>query len=143
MTTLILAAALAAGVAAAPASGPSVQGAVLDLNCMEALAAIGQPHLAGVFSFISEKDSSAAFADLVAHDGKALKKYVEKMDKDFKAAGGVTDWDHEALMFALGLFSGPLAQTLEKPSSRILARLNELSLAPKLSLEVVASRRKK
>jgi len=140
MTTLILVAALAAGVAAAP---DPVPGGVLNLSCIEALAAIGQPNLAGVFSFISEKDSSAAFADLVVHDGKALKKYVEKVGRDFKVAGGVTDWDHEVLMFALGIFSGPLVQTLEKPSVRILARLGELSLAPKLSLEAVAARRKK
>ena len=142
MTTLILAVALAAGVVAAPAPAVAAAG-VLNLSCIEGLAAIGQPNLAGVFSFISEQDSSAAFADLLVHDNKALKKYVEKVDRDFKAAGGVTDWDHEVLMFALNLFSGPLAQTLEKPSSKMLARLNELSLAPKLSLEVVASRRKK
>jgi hypothetical protein len=143
MTTLILAAALAAGAAAAPASEPSVQGGVLDLSCIEALAAIGQPNLAGVFSFISEKDSPAAFADLLVHDHKALRKYVEKAGQDLKAAGGITDWDHDVVMFALSLFAGPLAHTLEKPSGKILARLNELSLAPKLSLEVVASRRKK
>ena len=116
MTTLILAAALAAGAAAAAAPDPT-PGGVLNLSCMEALAAIGQPHLAGVFSFISEKDSPAAFADLIAHDGKALKRYVEKVDQDFKAAGGITTWDHEALMFALALYSGPLASTFEKPSA--------------------------
>ena len=143
MTTLILAAALAAGVAAAPASAPAVQGGVLNLSCIEALAAIGQPSLAGVFSFIPEKDSPAAFADLLVHDNKALKKYAEKVGQDLKAASGITDWDHEAVMFALSLLTGPLAQTLEKPSGKLMARLNELSLAPKLSLEVVVSRRKK
>jgi hypothetical protein len=145
MTSLILAAALAAGAArgaAAPAPDP-VSGAVLNLSCMEALAAIGQPHLAGVFSFISEKDSPAAFADLTAHDAKALKRYVQKEDKDFKAAGGITSWDHEALMFVLALYSGPLASTFAKPSGSVLTRINELSLAPTLSLEAVAARRKK
>jgi hypothetical protein len=142
MTTLILAAALAAGATAAPDPGPA-PGGVLDLSCMEALAAIGQPNLAGVFSFISEKDSTAAFADLAAHDAKALQKYVGKVGRDFKAAGGITTWDHEALMFVLALYSGPLASTFEKPSSRVLAQINELSLAPTLSLEKVAARRKK
>ena len=142
MTILILAAALAAGAAAAPDPGPT-PGGVLNLSCIEALAAIGQPNLAGVFSFISEKDSPAAFADLTAHNEKAIKKYVEKVDKDFKAAGGVTTWDHETLMLALALYSGPLALTFEKPSAKALARINELSLAPTLSLEQVAARRRK
>ena len=142
MTTLILAAALAAGAAAAPEPGPT-SGGVLNLSCIEALAAIGQPHLAGVFSFIPEKDSPAAFADLAAHDGKALKRYVEKVGKDFEAAGGVMIWDHEVLVFALALYSGPLAATFEQPTAKVLARINELSLAPTLSLEQVAARRKK
>ena len=115
----------------------------MNLSCIEALAAIGQPSLAGVFSFIFEKDSSAAFADLTVHDSKALKRYVEKVGQDFKAAGGVTTWDHEALMSVLALYAGPLAATLEKPSAKVLTRINELSLAPKLSLEQVAARRRK
>jgi hypothetical protein len=145
MTNLILAAVLAAGTlrAAAPADPGPASGGVLNLSCIEALASIGQPHLAGVFSFISEKDSPAAFADLTAHDAKALKRYVEKADKDFKAAGGVAAWDHEALMFVLALYSGPLAATFERPSSRVLTRINELSLAPILTLEQVTARRKR
>ncbi|MCX5797229.1 MAG: hypothetical protein NTY77_17195 [Elusimicrobia bacterium] len=142
MTTLILAAALAAGAAAAPQPGPDA-GGLLNLSCIEALAAVRQPNLAGVFSFISEKDSPAAFADLVAHDGKALKRYVEKVGRDFEAAGGVTTWDHEALLFALALYSGPLAATFEKPSAKLMARISELSLSPTLSLEQVTARRKK
>jgi len=144
MISVILAAALSATAvrAAAPALDAS-SGGVLNLNCIEALASIGEPKLAGVFSFIAEKDSPAAFADLVAHDGKALKKYVVKVEQDFKASGGVTEWDHEVLMFVLSLYSGPLGQTLEKPAAKVLPRLNELSLAPKLTLEQVTARRKK
>jgi hypothetical protein len=140
MTALILAAALAVGSAA---QEPAVQGGLLGLNCIEALAAVGQPKLAGVFSFVPEKDSSAAFADFVANDAKMFKKYVEKVDRDFRAAGGITPWDHEVLMFALSLFSGPLAGTLDKPSGKVLARVQSLSTAPTLSLEIVTSRRKK
>ncbi|MBI5241306.1 MAG: hypothetical protein HY926_12610 [Elusimicrobia bacterium] len=139
MNALILSIALAAGAAAqTPAAG-----GVLSLSCIEALAAIGQPKLAGVFSFVSEKDSPAAFADLVAHDAKALKKYVEKVDKDFRAAGGVTGWDHEALMFSLNLFSGPLAQSLDKPAGKVLERIQSLSTAPTLTLQQITEKRKK
>jgi hypothetical protein len=142
MTSLILAAALAAGAAAAPDQGAPA-GVVLNLSCMEALAAIGQPHLAEVFSFIPEKDSSAAFADLVSHDRKALRKYVEKVDKDFKASGGVAAWDHETLMSVTALYAGPLAANFETPARKVMDRINELSLARTLSLEAVAARRKR
>jgi hypothetical protein len=136
MITMILAAALAVGAAASP-------GGVLNLSCLEAIAAIDQPNLAGVFSFISEKDSPAAFAELIAHDGKALKKYVGKVDRDFKAAAGVTTWDHEALAFALALYMGPLASTFDKPSGKLLAQIDQLGHAPTLSLAQVTARRKK
>lgn len=143
MTTLILAAALAAGAAAQePAGTAPAVGGILNLSCIEALASIGQPKLAGVFSFVPENDSPAAFADLVAHDAKALKKYVEKAEKDFQTAGGVTDWDHQALMFAMNLFSGPLAQTMDKPSAKVLERMRSLSTAPTMSLQQIVEKRK-
>ena len=67
MTSLILAVALAVGAAAAPdlgpTPGPTVQGGVLSLSCMEALVAIGRPSLAGVFSFISDMTLFASFSD--------------------------------------------------------------------------------
>ena len=150
MTSVILAVTLAVGAVGAepPARGATrpeavaAQG-VINLSCMEALVAIDEPGLAGVFSFIPEKDSPAAFADLVAHRGKALKKYAAKLEADFKAAGGITPWDHETALFVVALFSGPLAATLEQPSAKLQAKLAELSLAPALSLEQVAARRKK
>lgn len=148
MRSAILAVALAVGAAgAAPVRGAerpdAVRGGLINLSCLEALVAINQPGLAGVFSFITEKDSPAAFADLVAHQGKSLKKYVAKLDQDLKAAGGITTWDHEAIVFALALFSGPLAQTLEKPPQKLVSKMTELSLAPTLALEAVTARRKK
>ena len=126
---------------AAPADG--VRGGVINLSCMEALVAIEEPGLAGVFSFISEKDAPSAFADFLAHHPKALKKYAAKVDQDLKAAAGVVSWDHEVLMDLLSLFSSPMADTLEKPSSKTMAQMTELSLAPTLSLEAVTAGRKK
>lgn len=116
---------------------------VLNLNCVEALVAVGHASLAGVFSFVSEKDSNAAFADLVAHDGKALKKYAAKLDKDFKAAHGVTVWDHDTVLIVLGLFTGPVADALEKPSKSLMSRMTELSMAPTMTLEQITAQRKK
>jgi len=151
MKSAILAVALAAvragaavpSLGAASASAAPVQGGIINLSCMEALVAVEQARLAGVFSFIPEKDSPAAFGDLVAHDGKALKRYADKLDQDFKAGAGITAWDHEAVVFTLSLFSSPLAQTLDLPAPKLQARLTALSLAPTVPLGAIVARRKK
>ncbi len=115
---------------------------MINLSCLEALVAVGQPNLAGVFSFISEKDGPAAFADLLVHDKKAMKKFLAKAEKDFKSADGISSWDHEAVMAAVSIYGSPLAETLEKPASGTMSRLVALSAAPSLKLEDLARRRK-
>lgn len=135
----VLAAALPAGAGEAPA--PLPEPGVINLSCVAALAAIDESDLAGVFYFIPEKDSPAAFADLLVHHVKALKKYVAKVDQDFAAAGGVTPWDHEVLLIAVTLYAGPLGRTLERPAEKLKARMNELSLVPTVSLEAVTAAR--
>ena len=134
--------ALAAG-ALGPAATAGDPGGVLNLSCVDALVAVDRAGLAGVFSFIAEKDSPAAFADLAVHEPKALKKYLAKVEQDLAAAAGITSWDHEAILTVLALLQGPLAETLRKPSAKVLARLNELSLAPTVTLDIVTARRKK
>ena len=114
---------------------------LLNLSCVEALVSIGQPNLAGVFSFISEKDGPAAFADLVVHDRKALKKWVAKLEKDNKI-GGVSPWDHEAAVFALQIYASPIAETVDKPGE-LKDKLSTLVLAPVLTLEELTARRRK
>jgi hypothetical protein len=120
-----------------------VQGGVLNLSCVDALVAVGQPNLAGVFAFVPEKDSAAAFADLMAREPKALKKYMRKLDDDIKVAGGITPWDHEAILAVIALLGSPLAETFPKPPAKLSARLNEISMAQTVSLETVTARRKK
>lgn len=124
------------------ASAVSAQ-SILDLNCIDALASVGKPELAGVFSFVPSKDTPNAFADLVARDKKALKKFVGKVEKDLKTASGVTAWDHEVVLNLISLFGSPLAPTLVDPGVKMKSRLQELALAPTLSLEEVAARRRK
>ena len=116
---------------------------MLNLSCVEALVAIGQASLAGVFSFIPEKDAPAAFADLLVHDRKALKKFLAKLRKDRKDAGGITTWDHEAVAFAVSIYGSPLAETLDKPGASVLAELDELARLKTLSLQDMTARRRK
>jgi hypothetical protein len=142
---VILASLLTVALAGAP--GVFAQGAsdahMLNLSCVEALVSIGQAHLAGVFSFVPEKDAPAAFADLIVHDKKALKKYLGKLDGDFKQAAGLSNWDHEALIFALSIYASPMAQTLDKPSGSQMTRMTELGHAPTMTLEQLTARRRK
>lgn len=114
---------------------------VLNLSCVEALVSIDQSKLAGVFSFVPEKDAPAAFADLLVHDRKALKKWLKKVQKDNKI-GGVSTWDHEVAVFALQIYASPIAETIEKPGE-LKDELSTLVLAPVLSLEQLTARRRK
>ncbi len=125
----------------ARAQQPSTQ--VLDLNCVDALVAVGESRLAGVFSYVPDKDSSSAFAALLVHDPSVLKKFIAKDEKDLKDAQGVSGWDHAALETAIATFSSPLGRTLEKPSEKAMKRMIALSQAPSLTLEQVTARRKK
>lgn len=115
---------------------------IIDLNCMEALVAIEQPKLAGVFSFISEKESTHAFANLLANDKKLQKKFVAKVESDFAKARGITVWDHEVLLNLVSLLGSPLGPSLDQPKEKLKNKMIELSMAPTLSLEEVALRRK-
>jgi len=139
--TLAAAVVLLAGAWAAAETPRS--GQLLNLSCMEALVAIDEANLAGVFSFVPEKDGSAAFADLVVHNPKAMKKYLAKVEGDLKAVGGISVWDREALAFALSIYASPLGGTLEKPSAKAMARLAELAQAPGLTLGEMTARRRK
>ncbi len=116
---------------------------MLSLSCVEALVAIDEAKLAGVFSFVPEKDAPAAFGDLIVHDKKALKKYVTKLDRDRDQAGGISPWDHDVMMFILQIYASPLADTLEKPGAAGMERLTVLANAPTMQLQEITARRKK
>ena len=139
MTALILAAAVFLGGAARAAEAPKGM-QMLNLGCVEALASVGMADLAGVFSFIAEKDGPAAFADLLVRNRKAMSRFLGKVAKDLKL-GGVSAWDHQVLQFAVSIYASPLAETLDKPSSKTVSKLNELAAAPTMSLEELTARR--
>jgi hypothetical protein len=116
---------------------------MLNLSCVEALVSIDQANLAGVFSFVPEKDGPAAFADLVVHQKKALKKFLGKLERDQKEAGGVSAWDHEAAAFALSIYRSPLGETIDKPGEALLKRLEDAARAPTMTLQEMTARRRK
>jgi hypothetical protein len=134
VTTVLFAALLSLSASAQNAFNPS---------CVEALVAIGESRLTGIFAFVSEKDSAAAFADFLMRDKSALKKFVAKDEKDLKELQGLSQWDHDVISAALAFLASPLAETVEKPAAKVVARLNELARSPVLTLEQIAAARRK
>ncbi len=129
-----------ATIVAAPAGAST---GMIDFSLVEALAALRQPQLAGIFSFVSEKNAPFAFADLLARDKKSMKRYLDKLDVDFKAALGLTDWDHEVCASLINLYGSPVAATFGVPDARRMKQINDCMLAPTVPLESIVARRKK
>ncbi len=140
--TFILAA-VALGLASRAGAQASESAHLLDLSCVEALVSVDQARLAGVFSFIAEKDAVAAFADLLARDPGSLKKFLAKVEKDLSQALGISKWDRDALAAVMTLYGSPLGDTLPKPAPKVVTRIGELTQAPVMPLEQITARRKK
>lgn len=139
---LLPVAALAAGLSASAWAQPSGNPGILNLSCVEALAAVDAGWLSGVFAFVPEKDSALAFADMVVRNKTIRRKYVARLLKDHAQAGGITTWDHEVVMQVLGIYSSPMAKVLEKPDPTTQDRLNTLSMAPTMTLAEISGKRK-
>lgn len=127
----------------APAAAPVASGGMVSLSLIEALAALKQPQLAGIFSFVSEKDAPFALADYLARDRKAMKRYLGKLDDDRKAGGGLTGWDHDVCASLVNLYASPIAGTFGRPDEKQMSKINQCVLTPVVSLEEIVSRRKK
>ena len=116
---------------------------MISFSLVEALASLHQPQLAGIFSFVAEKNAPFAFADLLARDKKAMKLYLDKLDGDFKAAGGLTQWDHEVCASLINLYGSPLAATFGVPDAKRMKQINDCMLAHNATLEEIVAARKK
>lgn len=135
----------AAAAAAAPKGPPraSAGPAVVNLSLIEAVAAIEMPQITGLFSFIAEQDASFAFADLVARDPKAMKKYLRKLQDDKKISSGLTGWDHEVCATLVNLYASSLGATLRRPPEKSMNFINECVLSPVVPLSEIVSRRRR
>ncbi len=142
-TLPLLAAAQGPAPAGAAAVAPADGNGMVSLSLVEALAAIKEPQLAGIFSFVSEKDSPFAFADLIARDRKARRRYLGKLDADRTAAGGLTPWDHQVCASLVNLYASPLGSTFGTPGKKRMASINECVLSAVVPLEQIVAKRKK
>ena len=124
-------------------SGEMSSGGMVDLSLVEALAAIKEPQLAGLFSFIQPKDAPFAFGDLLARDPKALKRYLNKLDDDKETANGLTGWDHEVCASLVNMYNSPMGAAFGKPDKKRLSRINNCVLAAVVPLQEIVARRKR
>lgn len=117
---------------------------MLSGSLIEALQAIEKPELGGVFTYIGTQNAPRAFADLVARDPKAMKRYTGKLMKDLKAAGGLTAWDHEVCATLVNHYAGGGDMPgIKKPDAKRLKALNDCVLSPVMELHDIVSRRNK
>ncbi len=116
---------------------------ILSGSLIEALTAVKKPELGGVFTYVGEQNAPRAFADMIARDSKAMKRYTAKLKSDHKAAGGLTAWDHEVCATLVNHYAGAAMPGLKKPDAKRLKALNDCVLAPVLELQDIVARRKK
>ena len=117
---------------------------MLSGSLIEALKAIEKPELGGVFTSVGTPNAPRAFADLIARDPKAMKRYTAKLMSDLKAAGGLTAWDHEVCATLVNHYaSGGDMPGINRPDKKRLKALNDCVLSPVMELHDIVSRRKK
>lgn len=117
---------------------------MLSGSLIEALSAIKKPELGGVFTYVGTENAPRAFADLIARDKKAMKRYAGKLDDDRKAAGGLTAWDHQVCATLVNYYAGGAGMPgLTRPDKKRLKSLNDCVLAPVMELQEIVARRNK
>ena len=114
---------------------------MLSGSLIEALNAIQKPELGGVFTYVGDKNAPTAFADLVARDSKAMKRYTAKLADDRKAAGGLTAWDHQVCATLVNYYAGGAMPGTKRPDAKRRKALNDCVLAPVLEFQEIVSKR--
>ncbi len=141
LKTVLIACLLAAPILSATAARAQE---MLSGSLIEALSAIEKPELGGVFTYVGTQNAPRAFADLVARDTKAMKRYASKLDADMKQASGLTAWDHEVCATLVNHYAGGnVMPGIKRPDDKRLKSLNACVLSPVLELQDIVSRRKK
>ena len=132
---------LASPIVSATAARAQGEGGILSGSLIEALKAVGKPELGGVFTYVGEANAPRAFADLIARDPKAMKRYTGKLADDRKVADGLTPWDHQVCATLVNYYAGVEMPGIKRPDAKRLKALNECVLAPIVELNVIVERR--
>lgn len=138
------AAALTAAIAAAPAlpKTASAQTQIINLSLVEALVAVGAPDLAGIFAFIPDNQSAMAMADYLMRNGRALKRFIKKGEKDYKDVQGINDWDRQVYLYLINMQGATAALSGTEVIPRgWMSRIHTLSLVPAYPLQMMVQKR--
>ena len=124
---------------AAPALPQQTQ--IINFSLLDALPAIGQPELGGLFGYVPEPASAPAFADYLLRRRPALKRFVKRGEKDLKQTGAVNEWDRQVFTYLLVISNSPAAGD-DGLTGSWAERVGALALAPALPLDQIQLRRK-
>lgn len=132
---LLILVASAALAAAQPATAPAVarphaipKPGMIDRSLIEDVNAMDEPNLVAVFAYIPLTNQPAALAELLTRDHRGLKRYADKLNRDIKAAGGVTDWDHEVCAVLVDRFE-TVSDRSGLPDKKRMSIINECILS--------------
>ena len=122
-------------------AAPSAPG-IINMSLMEALVAVKHPELAGVFSYVPDAQTTVAMADFLLRDHDSLKRFLKRVDADYRSVKLVNGWDKEVCLHIVAATANrsvpPGAQELSKRLYDVVARL---SLSPGVPLEIIIQRR--
>jgi len=85
-----------------------VQAQVINLSLLEALVAVDAATWRGSSASSPRNATSMAMADYLAHNHKALKKFLKKVERDLKEVQGINDWDRQVILFLVGINGGDI-----------------------------------
>lgn len=136
---------LAAAVLAAPLFAVTAARAqeILAGPLIEALAVVKKAELSGVFTYIGDKNGPSAFADLIARDPKAMKRYSAKLKTDMKAVGGLTAWDHQVCATLVNAYAGVPMPGIKRPGVKQIKVFNDCVLSTVMELSEIVTKRNK
>jgi hypothetical protein len=132
---------LASPLFAATSARAQAEGGMLSGSLIEALKAIEKPELGGVFTYVGAENAPRAFADLIARDAKAMKRYTAKLADDRKVANGLTPWDHQVCATLVNYYASIPMPGIKKPDAKRLKALNECVLSTVVELSEIVEKR--
>lgn len=113
------------------------QQSMINLSLVDALVAVHEEKLAGIFGFVADQNAAPAFADYLFRNPKALKLFLKKGEADLKRIGGVNEWDKQVYLYIVTIQANASLVSDNALSPKIYDRVTTLSLAPGVSLAAI------
>lgn len=115
----------------------------VDLSLIDTLDAIGEPQLGGLFKYVSDQYAPFAFAEILAADKKAMKRFLGKIDEDHKTAGGISQWEKTVCAVLVNTYQNTPDDDPLKPDKKRMSQINKCMLVPVVSFQEILMRRRR